>query len=261
MNRGTVGIILAGGRSRRMGTDKALLEIDGETLLARTTRVVATVVPEVLIVGRTSLPPELTGTPAVLDAYGEAGPLGGIATGLAHSGAERVLVVACDLPYLQVEVLRFLVSPAFGYDAVVPILSDRAEEARSSGGAMRHMGEQTTIKRGAGGQARGPAPTTGTTGTDPTVTEVTGSRPARHQGHEAPSVHARPHPTCAVYGQSCLPVMLSFLEQGRYRLRELLDALNVRWVQDEEIRRVDPAVRSFLNANTPEDWRELTRGD
>jgi len=55
--------------------------------------------------------------------------------------------------------------------------------------------------------------------------------------------------------------MLSFLEHGRYRLRELLDALNVRWVQDEEIRRVDPAVRSFLNANTPEDWRELTRGD
>jgi molybdopterin-guanine dinucleotide biosynthesis protein A len=259
MTSSGAGIILAGGRSSRMGADKALLEIDGETMLMRTSRVVSAVVSEVLIVGRTTLPPELDGTSAIPDGYGEAGPLGGIATGLAHLGVEQALVVACDQPYVQADLLRLLVSLAPGYDAVVPLVSDRVEVARSSGEDMNHAGGKAAIERGEGRQARGPAPTHGRMDWNRDVVEGTWVQSKRGPSDETVSVSLRSHPTCAVYGQSCLPVMLSRLAQGKYRLRELLEALHVRWVNDEEIGQVDPEGRSFLNANTPDEWREMTR--
>ena len=158
----TAGIILAGGRSTRMGRDKALLQIDGETMLARTVRIVSEVMPEVLIVGRTTLPPGLSGVTAVPDAYGETGPLGGIVTGLTRVTAEQVLVVSCDLPHLQADVLRLLVALAPGFDAVVPLLRERGEDERSGceeGGELRAQE----------GQARWPAPTNRSATSDATV--------------------------------------------------------------------------------------------
>lgn len=234
------GIVLAGGRATRMGADKALLQIEGETMLARTVRLVSGVVSEVVIVGRTALPPELAATPAIRDAHGDAGPLGGIATGLAHVRSEPALVVACDLPFLQTDLLELLLTLAPGYDAVVPRLSERERTDRAAEGA-------TSTGRASGRQAREPAPTTG----DPEMRSDSGRQVNRS------GVRVRTHATCAVYGQSCLTVMESRLAQGRYRLRDVLDALRVRWVDDDEVRRVDPEGRSFLNANTPQDWREL----
>jgi molybdopterin-guanine dinucleotide biosynthesis protein A len=78
-------------------------------------------------------------------------------------------------------------------------------------------------------------------------------------GREDASTQA--HPTCAVFGLSCLPVILGNLAQGQLRARDVLEALHVRWVDDEEIRRVDPEGRSLLNANTPDDWRELSHSN
>ncbi len=249
MRATTAGIILAGGRSSRMGADKALLEIEGETMLARIARVVSTVVSEVVIVGRTALPPELEGTRAVTDAYGEAGPLGGIATGLVYLDTEHALVVACDLPYLQADLLRLLVELAPGYDAVVPRLPHGTANSRpdreSREGAM-------------GEQARGPAPTHGTSRGKPATTGRTEKRPGGSHEEDRSERNVRAHPTCAVYAQSCVPVMLGRLAEGRYRLGELLDPLQVRWVEEDEIRRVDPEGWSFLNVNTPDDWSNLT---
>jgi molybdenum cofactor guanylyltransferase len=215
MQQRSAGIILAGGRSSRMGIDKALLEIDGETLLARSTRAVSAVVNEVLIVGRTELPPQIVGTPAIEDMYPGAGPLGGIASGLARVGAKRALVVACDLPFPQVDLLRLLLELAPGYDAVVP------------------------------------APRSGRAGA--------GARPYGDGMSRVETAQSRAQPTCAVYARSCLPVMQSRLAHRQYRLRDLLGDLHVRWVEDEEIRIVDPDYRSFLNANTPAEWNELSR--
>ncbi len=105
------GWVLAGGRSSRMGREKALLEIDGQPLVSRALRLLHPLCSSVAIVG----PPERyqqLGFTVMADERPEIGPLGGILTALAHSEVDRNLVVACDLPYLSAEWLRYLIGRA-----------------------------------------------------------------------------------------------------------------------------------------------------
>jgi molybdenum cofactor guanylyltransferase len=234
-----------------MGTDKALLQIKGETLLARTVRVVSAVATEVLIVGRTELPIGMGHVPAIEDVYPDTGPLGGIASGLARIGEERALVVACDLPFVRTEVLRLLLDLAPGYDAVVPRVGQGVPgDSGQARGPVPTDGAESGESR-SGGQAQRPAPTERLPGRAFPSTALRG----RGQGKGC----ARAQPTCAVYARSCLPVMQRHLETGRYRLNDLLNELRVRWVEEEEIRCVDPQLHSFLNANTPGEWDEIVR--
>lgn len=119
------GIVLAGGTSRRMGVDKASLSLDGETLLARTVRVMSSVSDDVLVIGR----PErdaIPGTRYAPDDLPDAGPLGGILTGLRRARYSHAAVVACDMPFLHAEIIGLLLRVAEGYDAAVPRLDGRA---------------------------------------------------------------------------------------------------------------------------------------
>lgn len=113
--------ILAGGASRRMGRDKAGIEIDGLPLLERTARLARAVSSSVLIVGRTR-PADwpLPNVSFVEDEWPGEGPLGGLAAALRRleapplfgaSGADRpygVLLLACDQPALTPEALTWL---------------------------------------------------------------------------------------------------------------------------------------------------------
>src|SRR5579862_3772381 len=102
------GFVLAGGKSSRMGRDKALLEIDGESLLARAARLVRAVLNEPVVIGFTS-GHETQGLKIVADDFPGYGPLGGIATALHISTTPWNLVIACDLPYLTEPWLEYLV--------------------------------------------------------------------------------------------------------------------------------------------------------
>ncbi len=111
--------ILAGGKSTRMGSDTALLELDGETLLARTLKKAKTVAGRVCIVGgREKF--ELFG-PVIEDIYAERGPLGGIHAALQASTTDLNLMLAVDLPYLPETALKYLVDQARACDAVVVV--------------------------------------------------------------------------------------------------------------------------------------------
>ena len=104
--RSSVGVILAGGRSRRMGTDKAVVEVAGKPMLEWVHEALATVADRMLIVGRTESP---SGSEAVPD-DGERyrGPLAGLAAA-AHRARDAVLlVVAVDQPWVRTETLRRL---------------------------------------------------------------------------------------------------------------------------------------------------------
>ncbi len=92
------GFVLAGGKSRRMGTDKALLPWNGNTLLDHMTRTIGTVADSVRIVGRDGL----------LDRNPGRGPVEGIATALAATTTRDNLIVAVDLPYIESAFLRYL---------------------------------------------------------------------------------------------------------------------------------------------------------
>lgn len=118
------GFILVGGASRRMGTDKAALVIDGRTCLERVVTTVSTVAAAVRLVGaRRSYDGVLLEN--VPDVHESWGALGGIHAALAATTKDWALIVACDLPFVTTELFERLKSFAGeGFDAIVPIQSD-----------------------------------------------------------------------------------------------------------------------------------------
>lgn len=106
------GLVLAAGHSRRMGTDKALLTVDGQQLWRRQrARLLAAGAREVLISAREDQSWS-AGLPVVRDAAPDCGPLGGIVAGLRAAQAEHLLVVAVDLPQLSIAWLQQLIAHA-----------------------------------------------------------------------------------------------------------------------------------------------------
>ena len=120
-----IAFILAGGKSTRMGRDKAFLELGGETLLARAVALAGAVASQVRMVGDSRKLASFG--PVVEDVYCECGPLGGIHAALASSPAEFNLVLAVDLPFVERKFLEYLVAQARASGAVVTL-------ARASGG-------------------------------------------------------------------------------------------------------------------------------
>lgn len=123
MKQDATGIVLAGGSSRRMGTDKAMLELGGRTSLQRAAESVSEVCKELVIAAADRPVQHLPNLSPVWvpDAPGAAGPLAGLAAGLAVASYPVTIVVACDMPFLSDRLLRHLLSSAVDCDAVVPI--------------------------------------------------------------------------------------------------------------------------------------------
>ncbi len=126
----TTGIILAGGRSRRLGTDKALLPFGRQTLVERIAGVLNQTCGEVLVsVDRPDrpLPPDLLAQ-AVPDVHPGMGPLAGLYAGLRAARHDRCLLAACDMPFIQPAlVLRLIDLTDDTADALVPRIEDRPQ--------------------------------------------------------------------------------------------------------------------------------------
>lgn len=182
------GAVMAGGKSQRLGRDKALLIVDGETLLSRALRIVGKVTSEQLVVGPPERAAQVQSVRVVSDELPGSGPLGGIYTALRAASRDRLLVVACDMPFLNPALLRYLLSLAEGYDVVLPFIEGRGEQLH------------------------------------------------------------------AVYAQSCIEAVSQQLESGDFKIDRFFSRVRVRRVEESELRRHDPELRSFWNVNTPEDW-------
>lgn len=114
------GAILAGGQSTRMGSDKALLELHGQRMLERVYRTMASLFNSTLLVTNQPERYSFLPCPALPDRFVGAGSLAGIHAALTHATTELVFVVACDMPLLSPEVIRYLCSLSEGYEIVVP---------------------------------------------------------------------------------------------------------------------------------------------
>lgn len=170
-----------------MGRDKARLSAGATTLLDRIILRLSPVVDRVIVAGGS--PSARGGASWVPDGRPGAGPLAGIAAGLAAMPGEFGWAVACDLPDVEPRLGDLLFGYAPDVDAVVP-------------------------------------------------------RP-----------DAQPEGLCAVYRRSLGPRIEALLEAGERRVTALLDAVDVHYVGTEELRRVDPELRSFRNLNTPAEYR------
>ncbi len=121
-------VILAGGRSRRWGCDKARLDVEGQPLLARQIALARTLNPiEVLLSARRESDYQEFGCPVVADRVSDAGPLAGLAAALDAARAPLVLVLAVDLPRLTGEVLECLLTACSPDRGVVPRLETGPE--------------------------------------------------------------------------------------------------------------------------------------
>jgi molybdopterin-guanine dinucleotide biosynthesis protein A len=111
--------ILAGGKSSRMGRDKAFLELAGTSLLERALELARGMSDQVAIVGD-GKKFQPFGT-VVVDRYSERGPLAGIHAALASSDRELNLILAVDLPFVVPEFLKYLVSEAEASPVMVTV--------------------------------------------------------------------------------------------------------------------------------------------
>ncbi len=124
------GLVLCGGRSERMGADKAWLPFGDEYLLQRVVRIVKDIAQRVVVAaGQGQVLPPLPGDVAVArDAHEDAGPLAGLSAGLAalEDSCETALVVACDHPLITPDFLGSLIRSLRGdASAIVPTRADR----------------------------------------------------------------------------------------------------------------------------------------
>lgn len=177
--------VLYGGRSSRMGCDKAALPFGGESLLARAVHIASQVSDDVMVVG-SSVVAEARHARHIADP-GD-GPLVALTTALRSAREAEVLLIACDMPLVTPALLRHLNALAGGADACVP---------RVDGIAV---------------------------------------------------------PTCAVYRREVVEVAGPLVARGARALRALLERLSVRWVEESELRTVDPDLVSFIDCDTPDDY-------
>lgn len=196
MNQGSLhditGVILIGGKSRRMGRDKAFLKIASKTLFEGVLEIFRESFDRIVLVGDRA--ERFTGysLPVFPDIY-PGSALGGLYTGLYHSATEHVFVSSCDLPFPNQAVVRHLCSLKSGFDAVVPTLEHGFE------------------------------------------------------------------PLFALYAKSCLGPMKILLESGNFSACGYYPKIRVRYVQGEELARLDRDGRSFMNVNTPEELEKIRK--
>ena len=199
-------VVLAGGRSSRMGRDKALLTLpDGRTALGAVLDAAAAVASPVLLAVDTAehlalLRPALGDREVrlLLDDQPGSGPLAVLARALSVSTAPLLLALAVDMPLLRPELLR--------------LLADRLI-------ADLERGDLAVVPRVGG------------------VEQL----------------------LCAAYAATLAPRVEAALAMGRRDLRALFLGPGIRFLDEQGLRAVDPDLRSFASANTPEEWVAMLR--
>ena len=187
--------VLAGGASSRMGRDKSLLTLHGERLIERVVQRIQSLSDDIMVVtnhaekynflaGSVQFVPDVTGP-------GQ-GPLAGIASALRAAQHSRVLIVATDMPFLNIALLRHLAALDPTADVIVPVIAE--------------------------------------------------------DGY--------PETLHAIYRKSALPAIEAQLAAGKRKITRFFRHVRVREVPRHEIEAFDPTLRSFFNANTPQEWAE-----
>ena len=123
-NADITGIVLAGGRSRRMGFNKAEAEMHGESMLVRMIDKLKEITPTILVSSGTVSYPNIS-LPQISDQYPQCGPLGGIYSVLKASNTSLNLVVSCDIPLVSIALLEHIVEEAKKSNALITLPVDQ----------------------------------------------------------------------------------------------------------------------------------------
>lgn len=119
------GVILAGGESKRMGRDKATLEFSGDSLIKKTVRLFKSLFPTVIVISKETEHLKDLGCPVIEDILPDRGAMIGILTAFSHTDEEAIFVAACDMPFLNEEVISHIISEGAGFDVVLPVVAGK----------------------------------------------------------------------------------------------------------------------------------------
>ena len=180
--------ILAGGKSRRMGRDKAFVELDGTPMIQWVITAVKKCSANPLIIANEPDGYGGFGLPVYPDIIPGMGPLSGLHTAFSVTGADRVMIVSCDSPLASPDVIKLILDyPGVGAEAVIPFVDGR---------------EQGLL---------------------------------------------------AVYARSGIERFAGPIASASIMFNEFRLGLDRIFIEEEELRKADPSLRTFLNVNTPQD--------
>jgi molybdenum cofactor guanylyltransferase len=232
--------VIAGGRSTRMGRDKAFLALDGVTLLHRAMAVARAVSPQVIIVGPRE---KFAGFGNVTeDLYPGQGPLAGIHAALSSSASELNLVIGVDTPFIDPRFAQYLVEQAGKSGAVVtvPVISSLLPISSFKSAQWSVAGVHPTENQEPNTEKREPE----------TDNPTRNSKPETRESYQ---------PLCAVYRREFATIAESALRGGRNAIVPLFAQVSTRQIREDEMQELAFDPRMFDNLNTPEEWDQACR--
>jgi len=191
--KGITGIILAGGKSSRFGSNKALAKFNGAPLIERVTNVMGRIFKNLMIITNSPLEYSYLKIPLYQDLVKDLGPVGGIYTGLDALDDDWAFFCACDMPFINEGLVRYCVEVKDRFDAVVPRVDWKIE------------------------------------------------------------------PLHALYNKNCLSAMKELIYQQEYQTIKAFDKINVRFVEEDEIKAYDPHLKAFLNVNKQDELESIVK--
>ncbi|MDH5767639.1 MAG: molybdenum cofactor guanylyltransferase [Nitrospirota bacterium] len=201
-------LILAGGENKRLSSIKGFIEINGRKIIESTLELLNKIFERVIISTNT---PELyfyLGVPMVGDIMKYKGPMTGILSALLSLKAPEIFVTACDMPFINPELVRYIV--------------DRWEEVASD--TLHPSGK-------------------------------------KNWDGIIPLFDKRPQPLLGIYSKEITFRMEESIKNGQVGLRKFLQKINIFYIKEEEVRAIDPKGKSFVNINTPEDFKKEIGGE
>jgi len=182
-------VVLTGGESKRMGSDKARIVLAGKSLLEHVLEQLEPLFSDILISVREKRAD--IHYPQIVDKTADRGPMVGIKSVLEQVKTDWVFVIACDMPFISTGLIQHLAGLRGGHDAVVPHVSDR------------------------------------------------------------------PQPLFGFYNKTCLPMMEARMKQGQRSMIRLLADLDVFELSEQQVKTIDPELKSLLSLDSVEDVKRV----
>ena len=185
-------VLQAGGQSTRMGEDKGLMSFGGATLIEYILSQIDNLSDTVLVVSNQPYAYAFLGLPVFADVRPGIGALGGLLTAMTYVRTNLAFVLACDMPFINRDLINFMIEQAADQDVVVPVYGDK------------HYIE----------------------------------------------------PFRGLYAKTCLPAIEKAVLAGKRRAIAFHPDVRVRLISQQEVENYDPGGQTFINVNTPEDYRK-----
>jgi molybdenum cofactor guanylyltransferase len=191
--QGVTGVILAGGKSSRFGSNKAFAEVNGRQLIDRVIAVMGSIFEDMIIIANEPDAYSSLGLPMYEDLIKGLGPIGGIYTGLEMMSSRFGFFVACDMPFLNEGLIRYMAD--VNNDEAIAVV---------------------------------------------------------------PKIDWKMEPLHSLYSKNCLPAIKGLIDSGNCMINKFFQAIPVRFIYEEEIRKYDPLLRSFFNINKKDELTEAS---